>query len=301
MKTLFMTAALLGLAGCAADGDSSASTSSSSASTPSSVAGNVSSVEYQTGADTLTFVLSGLDVPSTTTVYQRNTALDVGDYAAYTTQDDPLDRHFTALRRSSADGDLMAIAVADGGQFNRYFGGTQYIRSGNYTPDTGLASYAGTYAGVTNVGDASGDDLLTTPPGTDASTAPSQSARVSGNVFLNVDFGENAVNGSVYDRVLIRDASDATQNLDLPSVVMVLGSIDSLGEFTGTVEYDADNATAGTYAGVFGGTNASSVAGLLYLSQFDGTGNPLGFENEEEYGVFVISQCGSTNASSLCD
>lgn len=305
MKIQILGAAALFISACAATEDPSTSTANSDVVTPSSVNANVTSVAYNAGPDTLTLVLSGLDSSATQAVYRRNTQLDVGAYSAYSTQDDPLDRHFTALRRSSADGSLIAMAVADGGQFNRYFGGTQYARSGSYSPDTGLASYAGTYAGVTNVASV-GSDLLTVPAGTDTAIRPQQSARTSGNVFLNVDFGENAVNGGIYNRILRWDEADPTNTSEMPDIVLVRTDISETGQFSGSVEYDLSVPSSntgsggiGTYAGIFGGTRAASVAGLVYLNEFDGPGGTL--LGEEEYGIFVLSQCGETSASTLCD
>jgi hypothetical protein len=66
-----------------------------------------------------------------------------------------------------------------------------------------------------------------------------------------------------------------------------------VGEFYG----DAQNPTQagiGNYGGIFGGANAEGVAGGIFVE------NHVGVENADEYGVFVLTQCGLTGADPIC-
>ncbi|MDQ2089251.1 thymidylate synthase [Marimonas arenosa] len=258
---------------------------------PASVAGNVTAVSYSPGSATITVEGINLDEVPFAAVYRRNPALDVPGYQAYTAQDDALDRHVTAfVMQSGNSGAVRGAVVVSGGQFNRYFGGVYYERD-NYSPATGQVSYAGRYAGLTNVpGD--GGDLIPVPPGIDPSLVPVDAAEVTGRIFLNANFADNSVNGGIYNRVLTDYA------VALPDLALIATDIADDGSFSGTVEYSGVvGETIGEYAGIFGGPDAESVAGGVRLNEWDGKGNPLGFENEEEYGVFVLDQCGTAGAS----
>lgn len=273
---------------------------------PEQLAGDVTRVQYDPAQNTI--VVEGLtldDVPFEA-VYSRAPALEanVPGYRVYTAQDDPLDRHSTALVREAANGAVRAGTVVTGGPRNRYFGGTYYERDGAFNPPqvdntSGLVTYTGTYAGLTNV-TGSGEDLLPVPPGTDPALPPTQSAEVAGRVFVNADFADNSIEGNVVDRVLV-DTS-----LGLPDLVLVQGSIDEQGTFFGTVEFDARHPDSGnnpigsqigSYGGVIGGPDGNGLAGTIRLDEWDGLGNQLGFENEEEYGVFVLERCGTAGVN----
>lgn len=302
-KSLFAGICLFALTACGSGtdpdaGDADADPDAVPNSIPETLRENLHEATYNASAQTLTLNMSSLDAGQVTAVYNRNRGLDVGTYEAYTLQDDPLDRHFTALVAQSTDPDqsVRAGAVADGGQFNRYFPGGFYERDGDFTPPSeaaGLVSYAGVYAAVTNV-NAPGADLLPIPgPAIDPSRQPRQSARIEGHIFLNAEFGDNTVNGNITNRVLM-DYGTA-----LPNVVLLPTEIDANGEFLGTTEY-ADRTVNGEYGGIFGGTDASAVGGVVALTSFDGPGNPLGFEDEEERGVFVLIQCGLPGEDPIC-
>lgn len=265
---------------------------------PDSLRGDLSRFSYSAASQTLTVEGVTLDNLPFNTIYARNAALDVPGYQAYTAQNDPLDRHSTAfVMQSGNSGSVRAGVVVTGGQFNRYFGGTYYERDGGYTPPTvtptsGLVSYAGNYAGLTNVsGD--GGDLLPVPLGTDPSLIPRQSAEVTGQIFLNVDFADGSVNGAIYNRTLV-DAA-----LALPDIALIATDIAIDGTFHGTtVEYVGLVGTdIGDYGGIFGGPDAEAVGGGVRLEEWDGENDALGFDNEEEYGVFVLDQCGTPDAN----
>lgn len=260
---------------------------------PEAIAGDVTSVEYNQANQTLTVTGSQLDNTPFEAVYSRNAALDVPGYEAYTTQDSSLDRHFTAYAQER-DG-VYAAVVGGGPQFNSVIMGANFGRDGTYTaPDasqdgSGLVSYAGTYVGVLN---ASGDggDLLAVTDGTADEVRPTQIAEVTGVIFVNADFADNSINGIVYDRVI----SDTGTDLD--DLSLFPGTIASDGTFDGEVRIGSDQAV-GTYAGLFGGTDASAVAGALNVSNhIDGSsGQAL------EYGIFVLAQCGTANADAICN
>lgn len=265
---------------------------------PTDIASAVRSAVYDADAETLRLQLVGIDSTPVVATYERRENLDVPGYQAFVAQEDSLDRMFIALAAESRDGSVRAVTSADGGQFNRYFGGGYYEREGAFDrpavgagPAAGQVSYAGDYAGVLN-GGGSGDDLLPPPPGTDPALLPNQPARVSGDVFINANFSDNLVNGAVFNRVVVDNG------FELRDVILLPTSITEDGTFEGDAEGpspDADD-VSGQYAGVFGGRNAASVAGLVYLDDFDPD-----LENEQERGVFVLRQCGLDGDSSLCD
>lgn len=283
----------------------------SSVSVPSEIAGNVSNVTYDAANGTL--VVEGVsldDVPYSAT-YRRAPSLDQDGYVAFTIQEDPLDRHYTAYARESTDGSVRATTVGSPGPRNRSFMGAHFERDGSYDPpdvteDSGIVTYAGRYVAVTNVGDLNGSDLL--PAGvTDPELLVPQALVVHGDAFINADFADNTVEGNIYNRELL----DTNLNVisELPSVVLVVTDIEANGTFSGTVEYDISDPLSGTttnteigsYSGVFGGTDASSVAGAVELDEFDGTDNNLDFETELESGVFVLDQCGTGASPAVCN
>ena len=262
---------------------------------PTALAGDVGRISFNATAGTMTvtgLTQDGSPVPLT---YRRRPGLDRNGYQAYTYQDDPLDRHVTAYAAEANNGSGVRGGIAvSGGPRNRFFGGGFYERDGAYSPGTGQVSYAGNYVGVTN-GNGSSEDLAPVPGTTPGQLRPSQAAEVTGRVFLNADFADGAVEGNVINRQIV-DGGTA-----LPSLVLINTPIDSEGTFLGSVEYESGEfpgenvvgQTIGSYGGIFGGTNASGVAGIVRLEEFDGPNDVvLGADSEEEYGVFVLDQCG---------
>lgn len=288
--------------------DPDAVTPSTPVTVPAGLAGNVSSIAFDPATGTVSVVGLSLDEVPVTAIYRRRPGLDRPGYLAYTAQDDPLDRHFTAyVAQSNNSGAVRAGTVGSPGPRNRFFGGGFFERDGGYTPPqvtetTGLVSYAGNYIGVTNLGTTSGGDLLTVPAGTPDELLVSQSQTVTGQVFLNADFADNSVEGNIFGRNI------AETGQELPSLVLVSSQINANGTFSGGVEYDlgdprsnTDTTTGnGTFGGVFGGPNAEGVAGVVNLTEFDGASNPLGLENELETGIFVLDQCGAAVSAPIC-
>lgn len=231
--------------------------------------------------------------------YRRRPALDVPGYTAFTAQDDGLDQHTTAYVQS-LNGTRAGVVVT-GGQFGTYNGGASFGRDGDFdrpplTEETGQVSYAGTYVGVTNI-DGDNTDLLPFPTGEDPGLEPGQAAVVTGEVFLNVDFSDNAVNGLVYNRVLDLNDNDAFDvldpgetTLDVDSLQLDPSTIDENGAFNGNIVIQGDpgRSDVGDYAGIFGGVDSEAVSGAIFVSNhlLDGT------TAEEEYGIFVLGRCG---------
>ncbi|KMW56269.1 hypothetical protein AIOL_001221 [Candidatus Rhodobacter oscarellae] len=270
---------------------------------PAAVASDVTQLAFNATAQTLTVELSGLDsTPTTVTTFMRNLAVEAAlpaGHLAYTLQEDPLDRAFIAVASQSANGVVRGGVASDGGQFNSFFSGVYYERDGGFdrpasttSPGTGQVSYAGGYTGLDNW---SGPNPPL-PPGTNPANQPQAPGRVVGNIFLNVNFDDMLVNGAVFDRVLVDQGGIAHQ---LPTIVLTATNITADGTFQdGVVEAAVGASTLGigTYAGLFGGTNATAMAGGLVITEWDPTR-----ENESEHGFWVLNQCGSAGEdATLC-
>ncbi|WP_293573451.1 thymidylate synthase [Phaeobacter sp.] len=268
---------------------------------PENLASDVESVAYDASAGTL--VITGLSLDDTpfSASYQRRPALDRNGYLAYTAQDSSLDRHVTAYVREIEDG-AFAVAVATGGQFSYFFSGTNYGRRGGYSAPTGdvnsggIVSYAGTYVGLLNIaGD--GGDLLPVTPGTPDDIRPEQVAEVTGDAFINADFTDNVVNGTIYNRQ-IEPLADGAAATDVQTLDLAPGTLEANGTFTGTVSITNNGAITpvGEYGGIFAGTDATSVAGSLTAE-----GHIENAPDIEEYGIFVLGQCGTAESSDVCN
>ena len=224
---------------------------------PEAIAGDLRAASLSSSGETLTVQIS-LDSGVVNTIYERNLDYDVDGYIAFTQQNNSLNRFFTGLAAQSSDGSVQAVVVADGGQFTKYFGGVTYQQIGRYTPspegpDTGLVSYAGSYAGLTNVSTRDGTADAT---GANPDLLPERAGRVTGEVFLNVSFAGNAVvNGAIINRQF----EDETDRV-LDTVFLIPTDIDANGSFSGSAENRAQQGI-GSFSGTFGGVNATSVAG----------------------------------------
>jgi hypothetical protein len=110
--------------------------------------------------DTLLVAISALDTTPINATWRRRSNLDIAGYQAFLMQENSLNRLFIGLADSSEDGSASAVLASDGGQFNKYFSGTLYERTGGYTPPnatgpgpaTGQVSYKGRYVGMLNGG-----------------------------------------------------------------------------------------------------------------------------------------------------
>lgn len=326
IRTLTALAAVLALASCG-DGNPFTTTTddgtggddpTAGSGVPTAIAGDLGSISFDATNNTL--VVRGLTqdgVPvaneyrRVVTSYAPNSegvAPFVNGFETFTAQNDPVGRHVTAFV-ASRDG-VQAGVVMTGGQFNKFFGGSYFDRSGTYvaptTPDSRLdVTYVGTYAaGLNLVGPVT--DLLpvdaTVDPDLDR---PTQTAYIQGLVFVNVDLNDMSVEGEIRDRTAVG------QNLAFPSgvgytdltdLVLVEGALLEDGTFSGNVERDQsdtpDNVVGvdiGDFAGVIGGPNGEFIAGGTRVEEFDNN-----FTNEIEYGVFVLDLCTAASTDPVC-
>ena len=259
---------------------------------PSAIQSDLGSFSFNATTGELTISGLTLEADELSATYTRKPGLDQGPYQAYTTQDNELSRHSTAFVRS-IDG-TSAVVVVTGGQFGQYFGGAAYARTSTYdpvgsntTPDGGLVSYAGTYVGLLNVaGD--GGDLITPTTGADPNLLPSQAAEITGVILVNADFTDNSVNGRITNRVIPDLPAVVPEDLDLEAT-----AIQADGTFTGNVTQAMT--TRGTYGGIFGGVESAALAGALEASDHIST-----LSDEDEYGIFVLVQCGQPGDDPIC-
>lgn len=262
------------------------------ATTRAVASGDVGTASFDPDAGTLTvqIALDGNDI-----LQEYIAAGTVDGYARFVKQDDPLDRAFTGFAAESDDAGLNAVLVMDGGQFNRYFGGGVVQQVAYTAAPAGLASFAGDYVGLSNIG-----SLLTTGNGADPSLVPEAATLITGDVFVNVDFGDRQVNGSIYDRVYDPDGLA----VDLQTIILTATEFDLDGQFAGTVEFQ-DLETVGTYEGALGGDEASAIAGAITLGEgfledatVGGVATTLfdDVEGEAEFGLFLNERCQAGNA-----
>lgn len=297
-----MLASLL-LAACTSDpGGTNTDFGMTDNTAPTEVMGALQAVNYDPDAQELILTLNAIHGGERNVSYVRTPSVDTNGYEGYTLQRTAADRHYTALFGESNDSHLIAGVVADGGNNNRYFGGGFFGRQGlnvyspyDHAPDEGEAQYRGEYAGVIN---GSGDgSLLIDPSSIDPNlSGPRQAGRVTGIIMMNADFANLQVDGEISNRTLVHDPLGLNP---LPDIVLVASAIDDTGQFLGNVEYEGVIGTQiGNYAGIFGGNGATSVAGTVFLEEFDGTTNTV--QGEEEYGVFVLTRCGADNDHASC-
>ena len=260
---------------------------------PAELANNLESFTFNPDTETLTIRGVDLEDGPFENVYRRRPGLDRGDYQAYTAQDGSLDRHSTAYVRD-VRGTRAAVAVT-GGQFGYIFSGGAYSNT-SYSPATsaesqdpsGLVSYAGNYVGMLNV-TGSGEDLIPVANGTPEGIRPRQAAEVTGVILLNASFSDGTVNAGITDRVIVDAPTIEVDDLELAPT-----EIAEDGTFFGDVT--VANQNRGEYGGIFGGAGATEVAGIVHAEEHIGT-----LQNEEEYGVFVLAQCGTPDDDPICD
>ncbi len=238
---------------------------------PDALKGNLESVTYSEAAGTLTAVIVPLDASPRTVTFKRNDTYDVTGFQAFTHQETSSNRIFLALFNTSADGAVTA-GVAGSGQFTEMVWGSNYTVNTEFVAPTegGLASYSGRYAGILNTG--------VTVPGPGAPFDPMRPARVEGDVLINADFTDGSVEGGIRNRTV------AETGAALDDLFLQITEITEDGTFAGTVVFN-DQADAGSYAGAFGGTGATAVAGAIEVTPVSGNNDLL------ERGVFVADVC----------
>ncbi|WP_019954173.1 hypothetical protein [Yoonia vestfoldensis] len=237
------------------------------------------------GTDTLSVQIS-LESDDVLQAYTQDGA-PINGYIRFVQQDDPLDRFATAFAKRSDDGSVDGTVVLVGGQFNRFFGGAGATQNNYSAPAGGLASYTGEYIGLLNRGPAAPG----VPGGTPDVLIPRTATPVTGEVFVNADFADNLINGAIFNREFGADGTGT----ELADIVLVVGGILPDGTFSGDVEL-RDLTGIGSYSGTFGGQNASAVAGMVelqpgFLRDRDNDLLPSATATDSEYGIFVLSQC----------
>ena len=269
---------------------------------PEALAGNLESFTYNADAETLTVRGVAADGATIESAYRRRPGLDRPGYQAYTAQDASNGRHSTAYV-ASINGTQAAV-VGTGVQYENVYAGGAYSSNNYAAPETGsgnsgLVYYTGRYIGLLN-GPGSTEDLTPPNPGEDPSVTTAQAAEVTGDMQITADFATSNVDGVVYNRVIADyDSSgsyspNAKTPLEVTDLALEGTAIQENGSFTGTVEQD--NRAVGEYGGVFGGAGATEVAGVLRVE------NHLeAFENEIEYGLFVLGQCAPPASGPDCD
>ena len=296
-------------------GTGTGTTTPATSNVPEAILNDLESISFDSSTNTLT--VAGLTqdgvpvansyrhVPTTYTPGSENVAPFANGFQTFTAQNDPLGRHVTAFV-ASRDG-VQAGVVMTGGQFNRFFGGSYFDRTGAYVaptaPDGGFnVTYTGRYAaGLNSVGPVT--DLLATSGGLDPDVdTPNQTAYIRGLVFVNVDINDMSVEGEIYDRTAVLDNSGSPGFLDLTDLVLVEGSLLADGSFSGNVERDQSDTTddvvgndIGDFAGVIGGASGEFIAGGTKVEDFDTV-----LENEIEYGVFVLDLCTAASTDPVC-
>lgn len=250
--------------------------------------------------------ITGLDTTPVMAVWSRRPAMDRQGFTAFAVQEDALDRLYVGLVKLSADGSVRSVVASDGGQFNLVYHGAHYERTGTVGfptatgsgPSTGQVSYAGEYLGLAN-GGGDGAGLLPVPVGTPASNRPGEPARVTGNVFMNANFAENRINGSITDRVEHGPVQASLEDVILVPTDIIRAAGTTEGSFVGKVERPV--AAAGTrteigdFGGILGGSQAQYLAGAIKLTAvYDDNGDLV--RGATEVGGFVLTQCGVAGA-----
>jgi hypothetical protein len=126
-------------------------------------------------------------------------------------------------------------------------------------------------------------------PGTPEGIRPTQAAEVTGTILINASFSDGTVNGTITDRVIVDAPGIDVDDLDLAPT-----DIAADGTFFG--EATVGNQVRGEYGGIFGGSDATEIAGVVHAEEHIAT-----LQNEIEYGLFVLAQCGSPGADPLCN
>lgn len=248
---------------------------------PEQFRGNLQSATYSTaGGGQLTVQIQPLDATPQSITFARNPTFDTQGYEAFTFQATNVNRFFVALFDTSADGAVTA-GVAGSSQFTEMVWGSVYEADTAFAAPSGggLASYSGNYAGILNTGFVVDGGLPPGPP-----FEPGRPPRVTGEVLINADFTDNAVEGGIRNRRVV------DTNTPLDDVFLQITEVNADGTFAGTVVFD-DLSSAGSYAGTFGGVGGTAVAGALDITPVPGNADLL------ERGVFVADRCVSGDPS----
>ena len=200
-----MCALALGLAACGGGnpfvegGDTTPGGGTETSTVPESILNDLEQISFDADTNTLTVTGLNQDGVPLVNVYTPVANTFAPGYVTFTGQNDPLGRHATAFV-ASREG-VQAGVVMTGSQFNKFFGGAFFERTGSYDTPTAQNSsfdvtYHGTYAGGLN---SSGPetDLLPTAGLDGDVNVPSQTAFIRGLMFVNVDLNDLTVEGEI--------------------------------------------------------------------------------------------------------
>lgn len=103
-----------------------------------------------------------------------------------------------------------------------------------------------------------------------------------------------------FDRVASLDVAGykayKMQEDALDRMFVALAKISDDGAVTAATVSDGGQFNRHFGGGIFGGTDANSVAGVVYLTEVEDS-----FDGELEHGTFVLTKCGPDNTSSPCN
>jgi|GEM_PF-1271311 len=279
---------------------------------------------------TLSIDMAGVSSSGQYGTFKRRKAMDIPKhgthprYLAYEFQETAMTRSYLAYVAENERGTLLAMASADGGQFNEHNGGGSWVRLTGYSRPTiarspsptpgqeeGTFSYYGAYAGIFVPGPADPNG-----PPRPGPVQPQEPLSVRGVIQVNAQFTTTGtgdpelVEGGItrrrlFDRdgnqitaISLLNADGTARTLDvtrLPTLDLRETAITENGTFAGTVEYHGTpDSQAGSFDGAFGGAGASDVAGVIWV-------NPIvGETGIHEYGTFNLPRCDLAGASPIC-
>ncbi|WP_147103648.1 hypothetical protein [Tateyamaria sp. syn59] len=269
---------------------------------PEAIASDLESISFDAATNTLTVTGLSQDGVPLVNEYRHVATSFVDGYETFTGQNDPLGRHATAFV-ASRDG-VQAGVVLTGPQFNTFFGGVYFDRTGDYVAPTAPESrfdvtYYGNYAAGLNL-DGPRTDIFPTPGIDPDVNTPNQAAYVRGLMFVNVDLNDMSVEGEIYNRTAVTSGG----NFDMQDIVLVDGTLTGEGTFSGNIEVDTrdpafpgstERADIGDFAGVIGGSEGQFMAGGTEVTDVLET-----FDNEIERGVFVLDLCTAADTDPVC-
>ncbi|WP_415403665.1 hypothetical protein [Tateyamaria sp. SN3-11] len=278
-------------------------------SVPDNILNDLESISFNADDNTLTVTGLTQDGVPLVNEYRHVAATFAPGFETFTGQNDPIGRHATAFV-ASRDGGMQAGVVMTGPQFNRFFGGTFFERTGEYEAPTAPESrfdvtYVGNYAGGLNSAGPVTDlfpIIGTVDPDVDL---PTQTAYVRGLMFVNVDLNDMSVEGEIYNRTAVFGSDGAggfaprstiPGFIGSPDIFLVDGTLTEDGTFSGNLEVDGQvGEDIGDFSGVIGGPGGASIVGGTTLENYDDR-----FENEIEYGVFVLDLCTAASTDPIC-
>ena len=279
---------------------------------PENILGDLERIDFNASTNTLTVTGLTQDGMPLVNEYTAVASTFAPGFVTFTGQNDPLGRHATAFV-ASREG-LQAGVVMTGPQFNKFFGGSFFERTGGYTAPTAPAgrfdvTYVGNYAAGLNGAGPQTDLLPVAGPIDPDVNTPEQTGYVRGLMFVNVDLNDMSVEGEIYDRTgVLQSIADPTVPgfVDLPDLVLVDGTLTGDGTFIGDIEVDAtdpnpnapDNPIGndiGDFAGVIGGTGGNAIVGGTRIEDFTEQ-----FDDEIEIGVFVLDICTAASTDPVC-